>query len=120
MPDSTTARRRRRLQDILTYASSIKRIAAPLTQAAFQADELAQKAVCFDLLCISEATARLLDLDPAVANRHPTVPWAQIRAIGNVLRHEYAAIDVSIIWETIATGDLDTLTEAVTAELENS
>jgi len=71
-------------------------------------------------LCISEATARLLDLDASVADRHPEVPWAQIRAIGNVLRHEYAGIDVGIIWETVAMGDLDTLTAAVTTDLENA
>jgi uncharacterized protein len=119
MSDSP-ARRRRRLQDILTYADSIKRITAPLTRAAFEADEVVQKAVCFDLLCISEATARLLDLDPPIADRHPDVPWAQIRAIGNVLRHEYAGIDIGIIWETVATGDLDALTTAVGADLDDA
>ncbi|HTD36828.1 MAG TPA: HepT-like ribonuclease domain-containing protein [Candidatus Limnocylindrales bacterium] len=119
MSDSS-ARRRRRLHDILTYADSINRITAPLARATFEADEIAQKAVCFDLLCISEATARLLDLDPSVADRHPRVPWAQVRAIGNLLRHEYAGIDIGIIWETVAAGDLGALTTAVSAELENA
>jgi uncharacterized protein with HEPN domain len=117
MPEDSASRRRRRLQDVLTYADSVRRIAAPLTQAAFTSSEIAQKAVCFDLLCISEATARLLDLDPEIAKRHRNVPWAQIRAIGNVLRHQYGSIDIAIVWDTVATGDLETLTAAITEEL---
>jgi len=119
VPEESASRRRRRLEDILTYADSVRRIAAPLTQAGFESNEIAQKAICFDLLCISEATARLLDLDPEIAMRHADVPWAQIRAIGNVLRHRYASIDVTIVWETVATGDLETLTTAVTEELSD-
>lgn len=119
MPDESASRRRRRLEDILTYADSVRRIVAPLTQAAFESNEIAQKAICFDLLCISEATARLLDLDPEIARRHGDVPWVQIRAIGNVLRHQYASIDVAIVWETVAAGDLETLTAAVKAELQD-
>ena len=77
-----------------------------------------QKAVCFDLPCISEATARLLDLDPGIAERYPDVPWPQVRAIANVLRHEYARIDFDIVWDTVTMGDLDTLTAAVADELD--
>lgn len=117
MEDATQSRRRRRLQDILGNVASAKRIAAPLTRESFHANETAQKAICFDLLCISEATARLIDLDPTIAKRHPNVPWAEVRAIGNVLRHEYASIDVAIVWETVANEDLDVLTAAVAAEL---
>jgi uncharacterized protein with HEPN domain len=118
--DVVQSRRRRRLPDILTYADSVRRIAAPLTREKFEIDQIAQKAICFDLLCISEATARLIDLDPNVAVRHPKVPWKAVRAIANVLRHEYGSIDIAIIWDTVATGDLDALTSAVTAELDSA
>jgi uncharacterized protein with HEPN domain len=33
----------------------------------------------------------------------PTVPWAQLRGIGNRIRHEYFRIDDAILWEVITT-----------------
>lgn len=89
----------------------------PLARSDFLNDLVVQKAACFDLLCVSEATARLLDLDPEIAPRHPEVPWPQVRAIANVLRHQYGRIDMEIVWDTITMGDLDGLTAAVEAEL---
>ena len=91
---------------------------APLSRNQFLSDTVVQKAICFDLLCISEATARLLDLDAGIAQRHGDVPWPQVRAIANVLRHEYNRIDMDIVWETVKAGDLDSLTAAVVRELE--
>ncbi len=49
--------------------------------------------------------------------RHPEVPWRQVADIGNVLRHEYGRIDMTIIWETVTSGQLDALLSAVLAEL---
>jgi uncharacterized protein with HEPN domain len=69
----------------------------------FIADILRQKAVFFDFQCISEATARLLDMDPSLPERYIEIPWSQIRALGNVIRHVYGRLDIAIIWET-ATG----------------
>jgi uncharacterized protein with HEPN domain len=92
----------------------------PLSRTAFLEDTIVQKAVCFDLLCISEATARLLDLDPSIVQRRPDVPWPQVRAIANVLRHEYDRIDMDIVWDTVKGGDLDGLIEAATHELKTS
>jgi uncharacterized protein with HEPN domain len=37
--------------------------------------------------------------------RHPEVPWRDIGAIGNILRHEYPAVNRDIIWR-IATEDM--------------
>jgi len=83
----------------------------------FLADETVQKAAIYDLMCISEATARLLDLDPHVAERHPKIPWKAIRSIANTLRHAYGRVDLSIVWDTVAAGDLTSLMEAVAKEL---
>jgi uncharacterized protein with HEPN domain len=44
--------------------------------------------------------------------RHPEVPWRDNGAIGNVLRHEYPAVDRDIIWR-IATEDMRPLAAAV-------
>lgn len=93
---------------------------APLSQDDFLRDTIVQKAVCFDLLCVSEATARVLDLDAGIVDRYPNVPWPQVRAIANILRHEYDRIDLDIVWDTVTAGDLNSLTAAVTRELELS
>lgn len=118
MADAGTFRKRGRLEDILEHTQAARDTLARLAKDEFLSDTIVQKAVCFDLLCISEATARLLELDSGIAQRHGDVPWPQVRAIANVLRHEYDRIDMDIVWDTIKAGDLDTLTVAVERELE--
>lgn len=104
----------------MKYAQAAREMLAPLSRSDFLSDIVVQKAACFDLLCVSEATARLLDLDPEIAPRYPEVPWPQVRAIANVLRHQYGRIDMEIVWDTITMGDLDGLTAAVAAEFERT
>ncbi|MBD5657050.1 MAG: DUF86 domain-containing protein [Candidatus Eremiobacteraeota bacterium] len=73
--------------------------------------------IYFRLLCVSEAVRHSLLLDPMIAERHPEIPWPAIRALGNVLRHEYGEVDRAIIWQTFARGDVDALVEAVRQEI---
>ena len=62
---------------------------------------------------ISEASRRL----PAqMKARYPDIPWPAIAAIGDVLRHEYHAIEPEALWR-IATQDLRPLAGAVNALL---
>ena len=44
---------------------------------------------------ISEASRRL---PPKALERHPEIPWQKIKAVGNILRHEYHAIADSVVW----------------------
>jgi uncharacterized protein with HEPN domain len=118
--DTAKNRRARRLEDIVKHARAASDMLAPLTRSDFLRDTIVQKAVCFDLLCVSEATARVLDLDADIAQRYPDVPWPQVRAIANVLRHEYDRIDLDVIWDTVTAGDLTGLIAAVTQELGSS
>jgi uncharacterized protein with HEPN domain len=48
--------------------------------------------------------------------RYPDLPWHDIASIGNVLRHEYYAIERAVLWR-IATEDLQPLAAAVDALL---
>lgn len=58
---------------------------------------------------ISEASRHI----PADAcDRHPEIPWLEIRAIGNKLRHEYQRVDDLVIWR-IANRSLSPLRSAV-------
>ena len=44
--------------------------------------------------------------------RHPQIPWPNIKAIGNILRHEYEGVEPEVIWD-VATGHLDPLPAAI-------
>jgi uncharacterized protein with HEPN domain len=46
----------------------------------------------------------------------PDQPWSEIRAVGNVLRHEYDWVDPAVIWR-IVSEDLKPLKHAIEAAL---
>lgn len=58
---------------------------------------------------ISEASRRLPE---TWTSEHPDVPWRNIAAIGNILRHGYDLIELEVI-AGLANGPLQTLTSAV-------
>lgn len=63
---------------------------------------------------ISEAARKLGALAEELC---PTIRWPQIRAIGNLLRHEYDRVDIVHVWLTIE-DDLAPLKAAVEAALK--
>ena len=105
----------RRLEDILSHIARIEQFTAGMDFEAFLANEQAVYASLHALLIVSEA-ARRLGAEAAVLV--PGQPWADIRALGNVLRHEYDGIDPGIVWRIIASGDLASLKEATGEAVE--
>jgi uncharacterized protein with HEPN domain len=63
---------------------------------------------------ISEAAKKLGGVAEELC---PTIPWPQLRAMGNLLRHEYDRIDVVRVWLMIE-DDLAPLKAAVEAALK--
>jgi uncharacterized protein with HEPN domain len=61
------------------------------------------------LLRISEAARKLEGIVDVIA---PEQPWSDVRAVGNVLRHEYDTVDSEVIWQ-IVEKDLVPLSQAV-------
>jgi uncharacterized protein with HEPN domain len=47
---------------------------------------------------ISEASRAIPD---DLAETRPEIPWPRVRAIGNVLRHEYSGLSDPIIWNVV-------------------
>jgi len=60
-------------------------------------------------LRISEAARKLQGIAEILV---PDQPWSDIRAVGNVLRHEYGAVNPNVIWHIIE-NDLGPLRQAV-------
>ncbi len=105
--------RRRFLTDIVTNIRLAFDFAGDLT-----ADELRREiktfyAVVRCLEIISEASLRL---DPEVFERHPSIAWRDMRAAGNIYRHEYGQVDPDLVAHTVRL-ELPPLLAAVEAEL---
>lgn len=72
-------------------------------------DWLLQRGIERALEIISEASRHLPDEALAIA---PEIPWKQIRAIGNILRHQYHAVANDIVWAVVVS-DIEPLYAAV-------
>jgi uncharacterized protein with HEPN domain len=97
------------LEHIQESIALIERRLAGKTFEEFVGDHALRDSIERRIEIISEASRRL----PAeMKARHPDVPWPAIAAIGNVLRHEYYAIEPAALWQ-IATKDVRALSAAV-------
>lgn len=88
------------VRDCLTEIAILREIEARSTLQAFRNDPIARRAAAYAIQTISEAVRKIPD--DWLAD-FPTEPWAQIKGIGNRIRHEYFRIDDAILWEIITT-----------------
>src|SRR5437016_5191395 len=82
-------KRTRRLLDIIDNAEAVLRYTAGMNSAAFYEDRKTYHAVERCMEGISEAAAKLGEQAMVLM---PDQRWHDIRALGNVLRHEYDEI----------------------------
>ena len=88
------------LDDIRTSIAKIERYIANLDEAAFLADEKTIDAVVRNLEIIGEAAKQL----PAEFKmRYSKVPWPQIAGLRNRIVHDYAGIDLKLVWNILQT-----------------
>jgi uncharacterized protein with HEPN domain len=87
-----------RLSDILENVDRIRGYTEGYDFERFVGDSQCQDAVERCLLRISEAARKLADFLEEIA---PEQPWSDVRAVGNVLRHEYDAVDPAVIWQIV-------------------
>jgi len=109
MPSKNPAQR---LRDIVDNIDAIEAFTTQLDFGTFLADRKTVYAVVRALEIISEASRRL---PTELKDRHQEIDWPAIAAAGNVYRHEYEAVDESLIWHTVR-HDLRAL--RIVAELE--
>jgi uncharacterized protein with HEPN domain len=105
---------KQRLQDILEQAEEILAFADGLDYEAFCADAKTVKAILYDLAVIGEAARSLL---PDIQDVYPELPWDEMRAMQNLIVHEYFRVNLRIAWTTIAE-DLPPLIEQVQELIE--
>jgi uncharacterized protein with HEPN domain len=86
------------LEDVLENIGRIETYVAGCDREKFQADELVRDATerCLERIC--EAVLRL---GARASHLLPGQPSAEIRGMGNRLRHAYDHIEVDLVWDTI-------------------
>jgi len=102
-----------RLEDILENIGLIEEYTRDYSYQTFVQDRKSQDAVERCLLRLSEAASKL---EGSVESVIPDQPWSEIRAVGNILRHEYDRVNPVVIWR-IVSEDLNPLKRAVESAL---
>ncbi len=87
-----------RIEDILEAIAKIDRYTKDMTFEGFSQDEKTVDAVIRNIEVIGEAVGRV---PSEVQERHPHIPWAEMRGIRNVLIHEYFRVSLPILWHTV-------------------
>lgn len=98
-----------RLADILENVDRIEKYVKGHDPGSFARDQQCMDAVERCLLRIAEAAGKLKEIIEQIA---PDQPWSDIRALGNLLRHEYDNVSPVVIWQIVAE-DLPGLRTAV-------
>lgn len=85
-------------EDILAAIAGVEQAATGKSLCDYQNDWLLKHAIQRAIEIISEAS-RALPEEATVSQ--PQIRWKAIRAIGNVLRHEYHGLSDAIIWNVV-------------------
>jgi uncharacterized protein with HEPN domain len=88
------------LDDIRTAISKIARYISGLDERSFLADDKTIDAVVRNLEIIGEAVKQL---PPEFKKQYATVPWSQIAGLRNRIVHDYAGVDLELVWNILKT-----------------
>jgi uncharacterized protein with HEPN domain len=86
------------LGDILGACRRIERMAAARTDEQLFDDEIVRDAILFNIVVIGEAAAGLPD---DVQGRYPGIPWSRIKAMRNMVAHEYFGLDRALVLDVV-------------------
>ncbi|MGD0090265.1 MAG: DUF86 domain-containing protein [Planctomycetota bacterium] len=96
------------VQDSIACCEAIGGYTQGLDRAAFEADRRTYDAVLRNLEVLGEAVRNVLG---TIRAANPQVPWAKIVGMRNILTHAYFAVDNDIVWDVVANGAGQLLTE---------
>lgn len=107
------------LHHIIENAERVARYLIGMDRQAFEENEAVRDAVerCIERVC--EAAYRLGERAEELM---PNQPWADIRGMGNRLRHAYDRVDVTIVWNTaqVRLPELMTASRRALAQLKDT
>jgi len=104
-----------RIQDILDCIEKISRYTEDMAYDQFVADDKTVDAVVRNLEIIGEAASHVPD---EILERYWKLPWSKMRGMRNILAHDYAGVDLQIVWTT-AKEDLPLLAPDLQGVLES-
>ena len=85
-----------RLQDILKAAQLIASYVQGVTETVFKADIQKQDAIIRRIEIIGEAAVHLSE---ETRRAIPGLPFRKMRGMRNIVAHDYANVDLKIVWE---------------------
>ena len=86
------------IEDMRAAISKIARYTAGVERAEFLTDDKTVDAVVRNIAILGEASKQVPDEFKA---SHPTLPWAQMAGLRNRIVHDYAGVDLELIWEIV-------------------
>lgn len=88
------------LQHITEYCTEIDNTAKRFNyeKEVFLSDSVYKNAIALCVLQIGELTANLTD---EFKETYSQIPWRQIKAMRNIVAHNYGSIDSEILWNTV-------------------
>lgn len=89
-----------RLRDIREAARLITSYVAGTTELTFRGDRQKQDAVIRRIEIIGEAAAHLTE---ETRQAIPALPFRKMRGMRNIVAHDYANVDLKIVWEVATT-----------------
>jgi len=87
-----------RLGHIYDAICTIENYVANVEKSGFLANGMMQDAIMRQIEIIGEAAGRISD---ELQEKHPKLPWLEMRAIRNKIVHDYLEINTDIIWDTV-------------------
>jgi uncharacterized protein with HEPN domain len=94
-----------RLNHIYDAICKIETYVAGIEKTDFLVNSMLQDALMRQIEIIGEAAGRI---SSELQEKHPELPWLEMRAIRNKIVHDYLEINTDIIWDTVQ-HDLPTL-----------
>jgi len=86
------------LGDIIESVRKIDRYRAGLSKSDFLIDDKTSDAVIRNLEIIGEAVRQL---PSEFKDSHTGIPWSQIAGLRNRIVHDYAGVDLELVWEIV-------------------
>ena len=103
-----------RIRHILEAVTKIQQYVQGMDFIEFCGDSKTVDAVVRNLFILGEATRHI---PPEIEEAYPEVPWVEMRAMRNIVAHEYDRVDMGLVWDTIRT-DLPPLVASLEAVVE--